>query len=190
MLFRSAFYHPSLLAFDLALLAAVMVVVIVLGRGAVRTSVEESKSKYAIAGWLEELAQFPNAFKGRGGSAMAIEHADELARGYLVRRRAHFRILMRQVVALLLIQAIASSALLVVGGFLVLEGELTLGQLVASELIVNTVLASVVKLGKHFEAWYDAQTAADKLGYLVDLPTEREGGEAPAPGAEIGRAHV
>jgi ABC-type bacteriocin/lantibiotic exporter with double-glycine peptidase domain len=167
-----------------------MVVVIVLGRGAVRTSVEESKSKYAIAGWLEELAQFPNAFKGRGGSAMAIKHADELARGYLVRRRAHFRILMRQVVALLLIQAIASSALLVVGGFLVLEGELTLGQLVASELIVNTVLASVVKLGKHFEAWYDAQTAADKLGYLVDLSTEREGGEAPAPRAADGPVHV
>lgn len=185
-----AFYHPSLLAFDLVMLAAVAAVVFALGRNAVRTSVEESKSKYAIAGWLEELALFPHLFKSPGGAGMAVEHADTLAREYLARRRDHFRILIRQVSGLLVIQALASSALLVVGGVLVLEGELTLGQLVASELIVNAVLASVAKLGKHLEAWYDALTAADKLGYLVDLSTEREGGEEPAPGAAPGRVEA
>lgn len=181
-----AFYHPSLLAFDLILLASVTLVVFALGRGAVRTSVEESRSKYAIAGWLEELALFPNAFKGPGGARMALEHADALARQYLVRRRAHFRILIRQISGLLIIQAIASSALLVVGGALVLDGELTLGQLVASELIVNAVLASVAKLGKHLEAWYDALTAADKLGHLVGLATEREQGDMPATASAPG----
>lgn len=184
------FYHPSLLAFDLAMLAAVVVVVFALGRRAVRSSVRESMSKYAIAGWLEELAHFPNVFKAPGGSLMALERTDHLAREYLTRRRAHFAVLMRQVCGLLVIQAIASSALLAVGGMLVLEGELTLGQLVASELIVNAVLASVAKLGKHLEAWYDALTAADKLGYLVDLEVEREGGEAPEPSSGPGRVEV
>lgn len=184
------FYHPSLLAFDLVMLAAVVVVVFALGRRAVRSSVRESMSKYAIAGWLEELAHFPNVFKTPGGSLMALERADHLAREYLTRRRAHFAVLMRQVCGLLVIQAIASSALLAVGGMLVLEGELTLGQLVASELIVNAVLASVAKLGKHLEAWYDALTAADKLGYLVDLEVEREGGEAPDVSRCPGRVEV
>lgn len=184
------FYHPSLLAFDLAMLAAVVVVVFALGRRAVQSSVRESLSKYAIAGWLEELAHFPNLFKAPGGSLMALERTDHLAREYLTRRRAHFTVLMRQVCGLLVIQAIASSALLAVGGMLVLEGELTLGQLVASELIVNAVLASVAKLGKHLEAWYDALTAADKLGYLVDLEVEREGGEAPDVSDGPGRVEV
>lgn len=184
------FYHPSLLAFDLVMLAAVVVVVFALGRRAVQTSVRESMSKYAIAGWLEELAHYPNLFKTPWGSRMAMERADHLAREYLTRRRASFLVLIRQVGGLLFIQAVASSALLAVGGMLVLEGELTLGQLVASELIVNAVLASVAKLGKHLEAWYDALTAADKLGYLVDLEVERGGGEAAAHAEGPGRIEV
>jgi ABC-type bacteriocin/lantibiotic exporter with double-glycine peptidase domain len=180
-----AFYHPSLLAFVFVLLALICLVVFGLGRGAVRTSIEESKAKYAVAGWLEELAVFPNLFKGPGGARFAMDRADALLRRYLDSRRAHFRVLMRQIGGLLALQALASSALLAVGGFLVLSGELTLGQLVASEIIVTAVVASVAKLGKHLEGWYDAMAAMDKIGHLVDLETERESGER-AVGGEHG----
>jgi len=173
------FYHPFLLAFDLVLLALVCLVIFGFGRHAVSTSIDESAAKYAMAGWLEELAHFPSLFKNPGGARYALERVDVLARNYLDARRSHFRILIRQISGLLALQAIASSALLVVGGVLVLSGELTLGQLVASEIIVNTVVASVAKLGKHLEGWYDAVTAADKIGYLIDLETEREAGEVP-----------
>lgn len=175
-----AFYHPSLLAFVAVLLALLVLVLFGLGRGAVRTSIEESRAKYAVAGWLEELAHFPNLFKGPGGSRFAVERADLLVRRYLAHRRSHFRVLMRQIGGLLALQAVASSALLSVGGFLVLSGELTLGQLVASEIIVTAVVSSVAKLGKHLEGWYDAMAAMDKIGHLVDLETEREGGDRPA----------
>ena len=174
------FYHPSLLAFDLVLMALVCFVVFGLGRGAVKTSIRESVSKYAIAGWLEQVAHFPNLFKSPGGERFALDRIDLLARQYLDARRSHFSVLIRQISGLLAIQAIASSSLLVVGGVLVLSGELTLGQLVASEIIVNAVVASVAKLGKHLEGWYDAMAAVDKLGYLIDLETEREAGEVPA----------
>lgn len=184
------FYHPSLLAFDLVLLALVCLVVFGLGRGAVRTSIQESVSKYAIAGWLEEVAHFPNLFKSPGGSQFALDRADLLARRYLDARRSHFRILMRQIGGLLALQAIASSSLLVVGGVLVLSGELTLGQLVASEIIVNAVVASVAKLGKHLEGWYDAMAAVDKIGYLVDLETEREAGDVPSDRTRPARVDV
>jgi putative ABC transport system ATP-binding protein len=173
------FYHPSLLAFDLVLLALVCFVVFGLGRGAVKSSIQESVSKYSIAGWLEEVAHFPNLFKSPGAGQFALDRTDVLARRYLDARKSHFRVLIRQISGLLAIQALASSSLLVVGGVLVLSGELTLGQLVASEIIVNAVVSSVAKLGKHLEGWYDAMAAVDKLGYLVDLETEREAGEVP-----------
>jgi len=182
------FYHPFLLAFDLALVVALAGIIYIMGRGAVRTSITESYAKHAVAGWLEQVAMFPLLFKSRGASELAGQRADTLARDYLNARRAHFRILLRQVVGLLGLQAIASAALLVIGGALVLRGELTLGQLVASELIVGAIVASVAKFGKHLEAWYDAMAAVDKLGYLVDLPVEREGGETPKlslPGARV-----
>lgn len=173
------FYHPFLLAFDLVLIIALLGVVFVGGRNAVRTSIAESYAKHAVAGWLEQVALLPVLFKSSGACAFACERADALARQYLEARRAHFRVLLRQIIGLLSLQAIASAMLLTLGGALVLRGELTLGQLVASELIVGAIVASVAKLGKHLESWYDALAAVDKLGYIADLPIEREHGEQP-----------
>lgn len=175
-----AFYHPFLLAFALLLLAALAGIFFLLGRNAVDSSIRESYAKHAVAGWLEQVAQFPLLFKSHGAAAFACQRADALAHGYVTARRAHFRVLLRQICGLLALQAIASAALLTIGGVLVLRGELTLGQLVASELIVGAIVASVAKFGKHLESWYDALAAVDKLGYLVDLPVERETGELPA----------
>jgi len=173
------FYHPFLLAFDLLLVASLAFVIFAMGRNSVTTSIRESYAKHAVAGWLEQLAQFPILFRSEGGSSLACRRADALAVEYVEARRAHFRILLRQIAGLLGLQALASAALLTIGGALVLRGELTLGQLVASELIVGAIVASVAKFGKHLEAWYDVLASVDKLGHVVDLPIERTSGEAP-----------
>jgi ABC-type bacteriocin/lantibiotic exporter with double-glycine peptidase domain len=174
------FYHPFLLAYMFVTLLGLAFVVYVLGRGAIASSLAESRSKYATVGWLEEVARYPRLFKGPSGLALAGSRTDELARDYLQARAWHFRVLMRQIIGLLTLEVLATSALLIVGGGLVLSQQLTLGQLVASELIVSAVVASFAKLGKQFESWYDALAAVDKLGHLVDLETDREGGEIPA----------
>lgn len=173
------FYHPLLLSFASVLLILLVLVVFIPGRRAVRTSIDESYAKHSVVGWLEQIAMFPLLFRVSGAAEMACSRADQLALDYLEARKSHFRILLGQVVALLGLQAIASAALLSIGGWLVLRAELTLGQLVASELIVASIVAAMSKLGKHMESWYDALAAVDKLGYLVDLPIERETGEKP-----------
>jgi ABC-type bacteriocin/lantibiotic exporter with double-glycine peptidase domain len=100
-----------------------------------------------------------------------------LAEEYLEARQAHWRIVFRQIVGFLSLQAVASAALLGLGGLLVLNAELTLGQLVAAEIIVSAIVANLASLGKHTESFYDALAAVDKIGYVVDLPVERSGGE-------------
>lgn len=174
-----AFYHPYLLTFDLVILGALGFAVLLLGRGAVATSIRESRAKYAVAGCLEELARTPAAFKHDGGGEFAMARADALTRDYLEARGEHFAVVLRQVVFALGFQAASTAALLGLGGWLVIQGQLTLGQLVAAELIVATVAGSFAKLGKHLEGWYDLMAAVDKLGHLIDLPTERRDGEAP-----------
>lgn len=185
-----AFYHPVLLAFDLVLLAAVAFMIFVLGRGATVTSIRRSRAKYAMAAWLEELARQPTTFRGVTGAGLAVERADVLARGYVAARRSHFRIVLRQIGAALTIQALASAILLGIGGWLVIKRQLTLGQLVAAELIVAGVLASLAKFGKHLESFYDLLAAMDKIGHLVDLPLERRGGEEPLPSANPAALHL
>jgi len=170
------FYHPWLLGFDLFLLAAIGVIIFLLGRGAVSSAIKVSKHKYYVAGWLEDIARCPSAFRSDGGAELALERADRLIHEYLHARGKHFRIVMRQVIFALGLQAVASTVLLGIGGWLVVSGELTLGQLVAAELIVTVIVGSFAKFGKHMESFYDLLASVDKLGVLFDIRTERQDG--------------
>ena len=72
----------------------------------------------------------------------------------------------------MLMQAVAATVLLGLGGWLVIEGQMTLGQLVAAELIVTVILSSFAKVGKDLESFYDLMASVDKLGKILDLPGE------------------
>lgn len=177
-----AFYHPFLLVFVLALLTAITIIVFVLGIGGVSTSVRESAAKYEIGAWLQELARHTTAFCTQGGAAFAQERSDLLTHEYVEARRLHFRVLYRQIVSTLGLQVFASTAVLGLGGWLVIDQQLSPGQLVATELIVTAVVANITKLGAVLETWYDVCAASDKLGVLIDLPLERQNGEElPSP---------
>ncbi|MDP3278113.1 MAG: ABC transporter ATP-binding protein [Deltaproteobacteria bacterium] len=175
-----AFYHPALLAFDIVLLAAMCVVVFGLGWGAVQTSVEESYAKHSLVEFLQELARNRSTFRTDAGAAMAVSRVDHMVGRYITSRRAHFRILLRQIIGSVGLQAFASAALLGMGGWLVINRQLSLGQLIASELVVTSVVAGIAKFGKHLESYYDLLAAADKLGHLQDLEPERSSGGSPS----------
>lgn len=173
-----ALYHPFLVAFDVLLLGSIAFVLFGLGRGAVRTSVAESHTKYAVLGWLEELARAPLPFRHAGATQWALRKADQVTLSYLDAREAHFRVLFRQIVGTLVVQAVTSGLLLGLGGWLVARQQLTLGQLVAAELIVTPLVYRFARFGKYLEALYDLLAGVDKVGMLFDLPLERDGGES------------
>ncbi len=172
------FYHPLLLAFDVILLLSIAVIVLGLGRGAIKTAVIESRAKYKVADWLMELGTHSLTLRGGRGTDWAVRRADELLVGYVRARRQNFAILRRQIIGALLLQALASSTLLGLGGTLVILGQLTIGQLVAAELIVSAVVLGVLKFTKHMESYYDLLAGLDKLGYFDDLKSERSDGES------------
>jgi putative ABC transport system ATP-binding protein len=183
-----AFYHPFLLAYDVVLLLAIFFIIFVLGRGGVVTSIQESLSKYALLAWLEIIAGNMQTFKFNGGPEFAVKRTDTLALDYLAAKRKHYRIMLRQIIGSVTLYAVASTALLAIGGYLVIEGHLTLGQLVAAELIVSAALTSLIKFGKHLEGYYDLMAGADKIGHLLDLPLEREQGVASAMAGPVSLA--
>jgi len=172
-----AFYHPLLLALDIVLVGIILFIIFGLGRGAITAAISESIRKYRVVEWLQELARHPVAFKLGGGAKYALRRADLLACEYLIARETAFRIVFRQIIASLLLQAAAGTALLGIGGWLVVAGSLTLGQLIAANLILSAVVSSFVKFGKHLENFYDLMAASDKLGHLIDLELERTTGE-------------
>jgi putative ABC transport system ATP-binding protein len=167
-----AFYHPVLLAFDIVLLALIALVFLVPLRKGAQTAVAESNMKYMIAGWLEEIAAHPLSFKCAGSRNYVTQRSAQVAQQYVEARRNHFRVVYGQIIAALGVQVLASTALLTLGGWLVVIGQLTLGQLVAAELLVVLVVNAVAKLGKLAEKLYDLLAAVEKVGKLLDLETE------------------
>jgi putative ABC transport system ATP-binding protein len=172
-----AIYSPFLLGFSVSVVVLLMVVFFVLGRGALRTSVDESWAKHDIADWFADVVSNLNLFRRGAPRAVAADRADSLARSYLAARQSHFRVLLRQNIGLFFLQAVAAGSLLGVGGALVVGGQLTLGQLVAAELIVSVVIAGLGKVGKQLESLYDLLASLEKIGHLVDLPVEDDTGE-------------
>jgi putative ABC transport system ATP-binding protein len=171
-----AIYHPFLLGFDIALLMLMAFMVFGLGGGAVKTSIKESKAKYQMLAWLEDIIACPTAFQLHGGGLFAMDRTDQLLAQWLGYRKAHFSILLRQIIFALSVYVMASVSLLTIGGFLVINNQLTLGQLVAAELIVAVIVGAFAKLGKQLEMFYDLMAAVGKVGEVLDLAEVRLGG--------------
>ena len=171
-----AFYSPFLLAFDLLIIVFVFFAVSVLGIGGLSSSIRESASKYRVAEWLEDMGRCQTSLKSFGIPKFLLRRSDSLVLDYLKSRREHFSVLFRQAFGTYIFQAFASAGVLAIGGWLVINRQLTLGQLVAAEIVVLNVLSALEKLVRNCDTFYDLLTGLDKVGHISDLPLERDGG--------------
>jgi ABC-type bacteriocin/lantibiotic exporter with double-glycine peptidase domain len=168
-------YHPYLLIFALSLFGVLAAVFIFGGAYGVKTAEKECSAKYNMLSWLEDMARMPILFHSASGETFGLRRADQAVRNWLDARRSHFRIIFRQNISMFLLHAVASSILLGIGGVLVIRGQLSLGQLVASEFVLNAALSGLTKFGKHIESYYDLMAAVKKLDDLRSIPLETEG---------------
>ena len=168
-------YSPLLIIFD-TLLILTIVFVYSLGYNGINSSKKQSNAKYKVAHWLEELARCQISFKMNQANNYAMNEVDERIINYVDKRKEHFQVLFRQYSASFFIAALASASVLAIGGWLVMQGKLSLGQLVASELVILMIVSSLDKIVQKFESWYDLLTAIDKVSLITDLETERKDG--------------
>jgi ABC-type bacteriocin/lantibiotic exporter with double-glycine peptidase domain len=169
------FYHPYFTLFGVGLVVLLVLLFWLTGPRGLATSLAESGYKYRAAQWLEEIARALTAFKFSGRSNLAVERMDAELGGYLEYRRAHFRVLVTQSIAFVIFKTLITGGLLILGTLLVIDRQITLGQFVASEIVIVTVLAGVEKLVLSLATVYDLLTSVEKAGHLGDLPQEPSG---------------
>nr|MCU0619160.1 hypothetical protein [Gemmatimonadaceae bacterium] len=167
-----SFYNPWFIAFAAVLVIGVYVIFRVTAPRGLETSIMESKYKYEVLGWLQTMARAESAFKFAARSSLPLTKVDNLVASYLKYRRKHFKVLLTQYSAMIVFKTLLTGALLILGTTLVVNRSLTLGQFVAAELVIVTVLAGVEKLIKSLATIYDVLTSLDKIGHVTDLPTE------------------
>lgn len=169
-------YHPFFIFFSLALVLILFIIFWFTGPSGLRSSIDESKYKYKVVQWLEELARAMNSFKLAGNTDLPVRKTDNTVSNYLKYRKAHFKVLITQFSFIVVFKTAVTAALLILGTILVINREITLGQFVAAEVIIILLLNAVEKLITYMDVIYDLLTAVDKVAQITDLPLERAGG--------------
>lgn len=179
-----SFYHPFFIIYGILLLILIYVVFKFTIQKGMDTSLKESKYKYQVAHWIQEVARSLVSFKLSGKTSLAVDKNDLLVADYLEARESHFRILIIQFIQMIGFKVLVTGGLLLIGGLLVLNQEMNIGQFVAAEIIILLVISSVEKLIRGLETFYDLLTSLEKLGQVVDKDLEYQEGEFPLLEAE------
>ena len=165
-------YHPFFIFFGLMLLFLLYIIFKFSYDSGVTTSLKESKYKYKVVSWLQEMARNNFSFKKQTSFEFALNKNNYLVSQYLDYREKHFKIIKRQYLQLIFFKVIITAGLLFIGGYLVLNQKMNIGQFVAAEIIILLVINSVEKIVVGLETLYDVLTAVEKIGQIVDLEIE------------------
>jgi ABC-type bacteriocin/lantibiotic exporter with double-glycine peptidase domain len=165
-------YHPFFIFFGILLMILLYSIFKFSYKSGLATSLKESKYKYKVVGWLQELARNNFSFRRKDTYEFALRKNDYLVGEYLNNREKHFGVLKRQFIQLIVFKVLITASLLLIGGFLVLNQQMNIGQFVAAEIIILLVINSVEKIITGLETFYDVLTSIEKIGQVSDLKTE------------------
>lgn len=172
-----SFYHPTFIVFGIILLLSVYLSFKWSTQRGLNTSLVESKFKYKVAHWIQEVARSLVSFKLSGNTNLAMKKNDVLVSQYLSARENHFKIIKFQFIKMIGFKALITAGLLIIGGVLVLSQRMNIGQFVAAEIIILLVINSIEKLILSLESFYDTLTSIEKLGQILDKEMESNEGE-------------
>jgi ATP-binding cassette, subfamily B, bacterial len=170
-----AFYHPVFIAFGLLLIIVLYAILYFSGTKGLTTSLQESAYKYKVAGWLEEMARIIRSVKFSKSTDFHLQKTDENVTNYLNARTSHFKILELQFKTLIGFKTLVTTAMLVVGTYLLLNQQLNVGQFIAAEIVILTIIGSVEKLISNLDSVYDVLTSVEKIEKITDKEIETSG---------------
>jgi ABC-type bacteriocin/lantibiotic exporter with double-glycine peptidase domain len=166
-------YHPFFIFFGIFLFVLLYIIFKFSYASGLSTSLKESKYKYKVVSWLQEIARNNISFRKNTNFDFALTKNDRLVSEYLNYREKHFSIIKRQFIQLISFKIIITAGLLLIGGYLVLSQKMNIGQFVAAEIIILLVINSVEKIIIGLETLYDVLTSVEKIGQITDLRIEQ-----------------
>jgi len=170
-----AFYNSVFIVFGIILLVILYLILYISSPKGFEASLEESNYKYEIAGWIQEIARGIKTFKFFNTYNLHVEKTNTLLEGYLNSRNRHFQILKLQYWSLVIFKILITAAMLIVGGILLIRQDINLGQFIAAEIIILTIMNAVEKLIISLETVYDLLTSVEKINKIIEKPIDEDG---------------
>ena len=170
-----AFYNSVFIIFGIILLVVLYLILYISSPKGFEASLEESNYKYDLGGWVQEIARGIKTFKFFNSFNLHLEKTNHLLEGYLHSRNRHFQILKLQYWSLVVFKILITAAMLIVGGILLIRQEINIGQFIAAEIIILTIMNAVEKLIVSLETVYDLLTSIEKINKITEKPIDEEG---------------
>lgn len=168
-------YHPIFVGFGFILLLLLYLILKFTMPAGFDASIEASNQKYATAGWLEEIARLVKTFKYAKNTSLNVAKTDKIVSKYLQARTAYFNVLLTQYWSLISFKLVITAAMLMVGAFLLVDQQINVGQFIAADIVILSVISSVEKLIGTLDKVYDVLTSVEKLSKITESDTETQG---------------
>jgi ATP-binding cassette subfamily B protein len=168
-------YHSLFLISSLLLIAILWTIFKITGRKGIETSINESNNKYDVIAWLEELGRVIKSFKYSQGSHLNLIKTDRKLLEYITSRKSHFSVLLFQFKSLVFLKVAITAIMLILGTSLLFNQKINIGQFVAAEIVILTIIGAMEKLITSLEYVYDVITGMLKINRVLEFPNEKEG---------------
>ena len=184
-------FHPFFLLYILVLILGFVGLLTLFGRGGFFITLEMSRLHYDIFGWIQNIAHNLPHLRAAGDSPYLLERTDTLTRTYArIRQRRSDTLTGRQYKAAALWQVVGHSGLLITAGLLVADGQLTVGQFAAAEVLVGNLLLNMDTLARRMVAMFFTFVSCREIAAVFSLPTEEDGAQEDVPAAQFGAAGI
>ncbi len=166
-------YHPYFLGYNTLLITGFAFLLTFFGRGGLRITQRVSRLHYQTFHWLQDIGINRLHFKSTDSLPLLLKKTDALVQAYVMARKTRSDILSgTQYKSTVIFQAVAHSGMIGLGGWLLSVGDITLGQFVAAEVIVATLLLNLDTVARRMYAAIYVATSLHELSTLFDMPKE------------------
>lgn len=184
-------FHPFFVFYILVLGLGFVGLLTLFGRGGFFITLEMSRLHYDIFGWIQNIAHNLPHLRAAGDSPYLIERTDTLTRMYArIRQRRSDTLTGRQYKAAALWQVAGHSGLIMTAGLLVVDGQLTVGQFAAAEVLVGNLLLNMDTLARRMVAMFFTFVSCREMAAVFSLPTEEDGAKEDLPSTQFGSSGI
>jgi ATP-binding cassette, subfamily B, bacterial len=168
-------YHPLFIVFALLLVILLWIMFKVTSSKGLKTSVEESNHKYNVVAWLQEMGRVIASFKYSQGTHLNLLKTDAILLKYISARTSHFKVLLFQYNFLVFFKVSITALMLLLGTYLLFNQLLNVGEFVAAEIVIITIINAIEKIIISLENVYDVITGLIKTDSVLEIEEDKDG---------------
>lgn len=153
-------FDPILFLAGVFFFSVYILLLLFLGRTGVRKALDRSDAKHSTIYCLQHIRE------QEGTQDEILEKFDDSLGKYAQARQNLFQITIRQLSLTFFAEGFIFSVFLVIGGYLVIQGQLPLGEFVAAEIIVTSITYALKGFVKQLDYIYDMIEGLYKVNKL------------------------